>query len=419
MATTHTRLEGGLRSQRIEFIRENELGTVPTDPTFIEYANTVQEFNWTPEAEPQGRRAIGSEDVVTWEQGPEVHDITVTYDLVRWFDDSAGPNDAAYDAMVRGPDGLLSSHTIVAREEKGAIDANNTVNGTTSKSTRIYTVAKGAVPAEVEIQGDPSDAFPVQNSLNYRAQKTRSYQIDQPDTDNALHIDSTSDNDTMEITIESEDAHDTGVSETIALTGTTTITTTSTFPDIDAAYLAAEPEGDVTIYEDDGAGAAGDALMTINGKNNYGDLVGDRGVPGPGSAGARESAPAQDPETFIGATIDRGGTQIRHEIPSAVLRVSNDLEELERATDRPMGVYASNRTIEMDVTMYGENTTHANFDEYLQTIEDNIVWHLATGDLTVENAVYFEPGERAVETEQAVMEVDSTFQGRGLQIQSI
>lgn len=423
MSTTHTRVESGLRDQRLEFIRENQLGVVPTDPTYIEYANTVQNFAWTPEAEPQGRRAIGSEDVITWEQGPEIHELTVTYDLVRWFDDSANPNDASADAMFRGPDGLLSSHTVVAREEKGSIHANNTVNGSTSKATRIYTVAHGAVPSEVEIQGDPSDAFPVQIALTYRAQEARSYQIDQPDSSSFIHVESDSANDTMDITLEEEDAHDTGQGETLTLSGTTAVATSTEFTDLDAAYLAEEPEGTVTIYADDGsgsgsAGAPADALMEIHGQSEYGDLIGDQGVPAIEN-GTRDTAPDQEPETFIGASIDRGGTELRHEIPSAVLRVTNELEELERATDRPMGVYAGNRTVEMDCTMYGETTTHDLFDEYLRTVEDNINWNLATGTLTVENAVYFEPGERAIETAQAIMEVDSTFQGQGLQVDQI
>ena len=408
---THTRPEGGMRRQRVDFHREAALGQ-PDDEnrTFHEYSPILQSFNWTPDAEPAERRAIGHPDPVHFDPAAEAHDVSVSYDMTRWFVDGGDADDAVYDALFRDIDNIpISSHTVVGREEKEALNEALTVDGDSgARATRIYTVTRGAQPAEAEVIGDASETASLMVELSYRAQSSRSYQIDQPDADVTLQVVSDNAADDAEVTVEDEGGN---TSETVALDGETPVVVggVGDFDDVDAFELSAETDGTVTLQQDDGTD-----LAVIHGKDAYPTEDGDLGVPAL-LGGSRDAAPT-DTQRFLGAEITRAGSPLRNEIPSATLRVSNETEEMERATTREMGIYAGDRELELEATMFGENATHQTFDEYLRIEEGNVVWHLSGGDVTLEDAVYFEPGERAIETSQAVLEVDATFRGTSLSV---
>lgn len=411
-ATPNENPEAGLRNHRPEFIREGTFGQTPADPSILKYSKIITNFAWTSDSVNEAQRGLGNADPQGFIKGPETHEATVGYDLVKWI---SATGDAAYDGMVRDSDQLLpSSHTVLDREDKGTINANQTVSGETARPTRIYTVGKGGLVDEVTMTGDPSDAQPITMELSYLMQKTRSYQIDQPSGSTPLVVSSSSSNDTSQsISIESEGAE---TSETLTLSGTTAVSTSSSFGDIDALSLSAETEGDITVSINSGttsSPSAGDALAKIAGKSTYNGVEGDLGVPAMGS-GSREDVSSMSVETFIGDVISRGGNPFPYEISSATLTVSNNVEDTERSSGYGMALHPTNREITLEATMFGESMTHDMLMQELQNIEKDITWQLDGGTITLPGSVMDEPGERAAETEQAVMSTDNTFQPTGI-----
>lgn len=413
---SNTNPEGGLRNHRTEFIRESSFGTPGSNPSYLKYSDSINSFAWTSDSVNEGRRGLGSADPIGFLKGPETHEVVVSYDLVKWFTDGSGnAKDAAYDGMARDADQLFpNSHTIVDREDKLSISSDQTVSGNTSYDTRLYTVAKGAVIDEVAVTGDPSDAQPVQVELTYLAQKGRSYQIDQPGSSTLLTVKSSSANDTSQsVTIENEGA---GTSESVTLNGTSLVSTSSTFGDIDAIELSGETDGTITVSINDGTNSSpteGDALAKIEGKNTYDSVEGDLGVPALGS-GSHETLSSPSVEQFIGDVIDRGGSNFAYEIPSATVTVANNVEETERSSSYGMGLHPGNREITMEATMYGDAMTHDLLQQHLENTAKNVTWKLDGGNLQLDNAVLQEPGERAAEEGQALMTTDNLFQADGL-----
>lgn len=407
--------EGGLRNHRTEFVRESTYGSWPSDPDFLKYSSTVTNFTWASDSVNEDRRGLGSADPHEFLKGPETHEITVEYDLVKWFTDGSGnANDAGYDGLARDSDQLLpNSHTIVDREDKGAIDSDQTVSGNASYATRLYTVATGALVDEIAVAGDPSDSQPVTVEITYLAQKARSYQIDQPDSGTLLAFDSTDANDTSQsVTVEDDD----GNSETIGLDGTNLVSTSNQYSSIDAVELDAECDGDVTVYVNTGdatSPSAGDSLAVIYGSSSYNGVEGDLGVPAV-EAGSHETLNDPAAEVFIGDTIDQAGSPFPYEIPAATLTVENNIEETERSSGYGMALHPGNREIMMEATMFGESMTHDMLQQHLANEANNISWNLDGGTLQLDSAVLDEPGERAAEEGQAVMTTDNTFVGSGL-----
>lgn len=405
--------EGGLRSHRTEFARENTFGSAPADPSMLKYSTTVTNFTWASDSVNEGQRGLGNADPANFHKGPESHELTITYDLEKWFTDgSSNAKDAAYDGLQRDSDNLLpNSHTVIDREDKSAIDAGQTVSGNTSYATRLYTVATGALVDEVAVTGDPSDSQPVTVELTYQAQKVRSYQVDQPDSSTLLTVKSTDSNDTTQtLTIESEGASTT---EDVSLNGTTTESTSSQFGDIDAIHLDGEATGDVEVAINTGTQSSptvGDKLAVINGSSTYNGVEGDLGVPALGS-GSHESL-SGSAELFIGDTIKRGGSAFNYELPSATVTVANNVETTERSSGYGMGLHPANREITMEASMFGESATHDMLTQHLKNTAQDIDWVLDGGTMTIKGAVLNEPGERAAEEGQAVMTTENTFLGK-------
>lgn len=410
--STNENPEAGLRNHRPEFVREASFGVTGVDPSILKYSHTVTNFTWASDSVNEPQRGLGNADPKGFLKGPETHEITVGYDLVKYFSASG---DAGYDGMARDSDQLLpASHTVLDREDKGTVNADQTVSGNTARATRLYTVGRGGLIDEVAMTGDPSDAQPLTMELSYLVQKTRSYQIDQPSSSTLLVVSSSSANDTTQsITIEDEGAVTT---ETLTLNGTSLVSTSSNFADVDALSLDAETEGDVTVAVNTGtttSPAAGDSLAEIDGKTTYNGVEGDIGTPALGT-GSREDVSAQSVETFIGDVISRAGTPFPYEISSATLTVTNNIEETERSSAYGMALHPGNRETTMEATMFGEAMTHDLLMQELENTASDITWQLDGGTITLPNSIMDEPGERAAETEQAVMTTDNTFQAQGI-----
>lgn len=413
--------ESGLRDHRVEFIRESDLGVVPEDPEVLKYSDTISEVSWSPDSTNEPRRGLGDADPTDFIRGPETHEVTVAYDLVKWFlDESGTAKDASYDGMARDEDNLLpNSHTFLDREDKGSIQSENTVSGNTSRATRIYTVARGGLVDEVSVAGDPSDSQPLTVELSYVFQKVRSYQIDQPDGNQLVGAKSSSTEDTSQtLTVEGEDDSGSYTTETISLDGDTPVGGTTSFAAIDAVHLDQEAQGDVTLFVNEGTESSvteGDDLAVIAGVETYNGVEGDLGVPGKGSNGSREDASSLgEPETFLGDVIQRSGSPVPHEIQSMTVTVANNVETTERAEGFGLSLFPANRNITAEATMYGETTTHDLLVDHLENNQMDFTWEMDNGTVTLTNTALTDPGERAAESGQAVMTTDNTFTATGI-----
>lgn len=421
MATQPNVPEAGLRNKRLNFIRESEFGVWGADPSMLLYSDSINSFAWTPTATLEARRGVGDADPTDHVRGPENHAFTINYDLVKAL---TATNDAAYDGLARDSDNLLpNSHTIVERADaNGNVAAESTHEGATARPQRTYAVAQGAYIDTADVVGDPSAAQQVQPELNYSVQYMRVYKFDQPVSGDTLPT---------ELVVKSTDAADTSTTVTIEDEGaanaedvtldgsdaTTLVSTTQTYSDLDAVEVTADHAGDIEVAINTGTATApteGDTLAVIGGSNTYGGGYSDDGVPALG-AGSRESVGSLgSPEQFIGDTISRGGSPIRHEIASATLSVANNIETQSRKAEYGMTLHPGNRDLSLSATMYGEDTSYDSLVQHLQNTQQDIVWTLDNSTVTIEQAALTTPGDRAAEEGSAIMTVENEFMAEGV-----
>jgi hypothetical protein len=247
-------------------------------------------------------------------------------------------------------------------------------------------------------------------TLDYMCEKLRAYQVDQPASTGTITVVSTSTADTAQtLTVENDGG---AVSEAINLNGTTPVVSSSSFASIDAAFLDAECTGNVTIT--DGT----NLLMVIYGKASYGDREGDIGIPLLG-AGSHGSAIATAYENILGDTFERpAGTQlgIDAEISSVSMTVENNIEGNSTIYSIGKALSEGPRTINLNATLFGPTASYDSMIEHLRAVENNIVWTLSGGTLTLVGAAMTSIGQITRDTGLAVMTVDNTFQGKSLTI---
>lgn len=412
MSVTDNPESGGLPS-RIEFVREPSEFGVPTDPDWNRASDVYRSFNASPGASLGRQESIGTPDAVDHHRGTEEPSLDIAYDLQQFFVDTNGdPLDPAGDGIIRGAQNQLpNTHLWVERREQSG--------GNDGAGVRIYTVARGCKVASVDATLDPSEENPILMELGYQPRKVRSYLIHQPSASTTLDIVSTSSEDTMDITIENEGA---STLETITLNGTTTVTTTSSFGDIDAVFLSEEPTGDIKITDGNGTAlvesTTNDSTSgAIAGGLSYSDdgqpVDGDRGVPALG-AGSHASAIGTDYEHFVGDRFERpDGSAARARINSASFTVENDIETNSVSTSRLPTVDEGNRTVSVDADIAGPFVSHNSMMESLQKVQQNLVHELGGGTVTFKNAVPADAAERTVENDQAVASLSETLEASG------
>lgn len=422
MPSSQTASEGGLRNHRTEFVRETVTAdgeqVPPADPNWQLYSDTVRAFEWSPDPGMDAQHGIGDADPNNHFRGPEEHSLSVTYDLQRWLVDGAGdPVDAAADGIMRNDDNLLpNTHTVVDRERKAAITAGNTLEGDARRDTRIYTVGIGGHVDEVTLTGDPGDQQPVAVELSYEFVHMRTYQVDQPDAPVALEVVSTdaADN-TQSIVLEGEGG---APSMTLALNGTTAVSTgATTFDNIDAAYIVdangnpTDTVGNVQIR----GGTGGPLLAEIQGAAEYDDIEGDFGIP-PTGAGSHAAPVGTAYEKFIGDTVTRGGGRLAMDINSFEFTVGNNTERTVRHDSFGQRVHVGTRDSSVSASVVGETESHDSLVSSLVNEGADIVWTLSGGTLTLVNSRLTDPGDRSIESEQAVLTLDNEFSGEGIAI---
>jgi len=403
-----TRPEAGTRPTRTEFIRESTVGQTPSDPAWLLFADEVENVEWRPDTAKEPHRGLGDVDPANFFRGPETHEVTVTYGLQQGIvDASDNPQDAVADGILRDSDNLLTNtHSLVQRQDITGIDAASTINGSTSLDTRIFVVAKGGKIGSVSLTGDPGESGPVTVEITYQFEKVREHQVDQPASSTTLDIMSSDANDTMGITVEDEGA---ATTETIAVNGTTAVTTVASFSDIDAIELAAEPAGDITIS--DGT----NDLAVIRGSGSYGDIEGDLGIPLLGTGG-HASALGSSYEQFLGDSVTRGGSDVADVISSTELTVEANLEQTAQHDSVRQLHSEGARDVELSANTVGETESAAQNEDHLLGTESGIVWTLTSTKITLTNAEMIEAPGKTVEAGGAVMGLDATFAAKGVTV---
>lgn len=324
------------------------------------------------------------------------------------------PNDAAYDAILRNKnEDLANTHALVQREEHHG----EGVNGT---GRRMYSVALGG-RSNAEMTGDATDdegANYITIALDYEFEKVRSFLIHQPASGGEqLELVSTSSDDTSQyVIIESEDRNTT---ETIQLNGTTTVTTTSSFEDIDAVYIVdsdtspspTDTQGDITVT----GATSGNTLTTLFGRGSYDESEGDSGIPAVGS-GSIEDSLTNSAALFLGSDFEwpPGSGGIPERVASFTLSIENSIDKTPDATSRRQSVDAGDRTPQMTGTLYGEKMTHRRFVDHFTSKTNDFQWTTSKEELTLVNATINDPGSRASETGNAIRQNDVQFEGTGL-----
>jgi hypothetical protein len=394
--------ESGISNTRIEYVPENgDQGVTPADPAWriasMRYTNFEAEMG----PEDVEKPALG-EVVSDVSAGLEENEITVEYDMQKWFVDSNGnPQDIAAYGILRSANRLVDSLTLVERIDAGSVAEDVTLqpgstveawyNGTdeanvTRKASRVYTVGKGCDVTEVTVTGDPEEVFwHIEATL--MAEEARSFQIDQPPSATELVVKSTDASDTgLYVAIENEGASTT---ETVQLDGTDAtnlVSTTETFADVDAAEVqdadgnVVDHDGDIVVAINSGSVSTpneGEALTALYGRNEYGNTHGDGGVPVTG-AGSHASDLTDDYYFVANAFVERPAGEPFEAVGNVgemELTFENDVETGAQQETRSPLQHHGNLVPELAVTIDGETTTHQRIQQRMASSEDDALMH--------------------------------------------
>lgn len=394
--------ESGQLPGRYECVVEPEPGAVPSDPSWRRFSDVIRTWEMDVGATQARQDGVGTVDAVDHNRGPEEPSATVGYDLQRFPVDPAGnPVDpSAYGILRDQYNDLLGTLLIVGRREMGG--------GNFGAGVREYSVVRGGGVDSVNPELDPSGEQPILMELSITARKARSVLIHQPDGDTDLSVLSTSANDTMDLTVESEDAT---VSSTVTLDGTNSVPIAGPFDDVDAIWLTDNPEGNVTITD-----GSGTTVCELKGGLEYSDddqpVDGDRGVPVLG-AGSHAGAIGTPFEHFVGDRFERGGGAVRPRVNSASWSVENNIGTSSLQQTRAPAVDAGNRGVTVDADIAGPFVSHSSMMQSLQNDQQDIEHELSGGTIRFHNATPTDSASRTVEAEQGVASYSETFSASG------
>lgn len=376
--------ENALQGVRAEWVPETTVGEAPTDPTWHKFSDYLDDGpGWSPAVNQSENTPVGSGHISHISRGAEdVHELTIQYWAQRALVDGSGTvQDPIAHPFLHDYSSEYPSHTVVWRREV-------TSGGADGAGFRVYTVALGARPISATIPGDPGDASPQSLELGYEAEYARSHRVDQPSSATTLDIASSDSADTaVDVTIEDEGASTT---ETITLNGTTAQTTTESFADIDAVYVASgEPVGDITVSD-----GSGTTFATLQGVDTNG-VEADVGIPPTGS-GSHASDIGNDPGRYLGlntASSFGGNLLSPDRVHQFDLSAEVDTDTNPRQGTRRPSIDIGTTTVTAEADGAGEHESTQQIQSYLQGYTGDITYALggtSTGsgvtDITLESA---------------------------------
>jgi hypothetical protein len=348
-------LESATAPTRVEWVPETSFGEPPDNPSWNRFSDYIKPGpDWGGDPNTEGDRAQGSPDFYDHYRGQETHPLSFTYPLQRFPVDASG-NIQGPEAVPIVNDGssYYPSHTVVYRQEV-------TTGGNFGAGFRSYVVALGARVDEVTFPGDASANLPIEIDLSYEASYGRTHLIHQPDSATTLTLSSTDAQDTFDVVIENEGA---GTTETVTLNGTTDVTTTTSFSDIDAIWCEGEPVGDISVTDGSGTDILEDPFVGTDGDGRGGY---ERGVP-PLGTGSHASAIGTDPRNyhFLGTDQTWGGSNPAISagnaggVETADLTVSIDMGSEPRTGSPFPAIVPNTRTVTVELTNRGKFESYA------------------------------------------------------------
>lgn len=361
--------ESATANTRIEWVPESSFMTPPDNPSWNRFSDYIQLGpGWGGDPGVEGFRAQGSPDIADHFRGQEEHPFGFEYLMQRFPVDSGG--------AIQGPEAVpivndgseyYPSHSLVYRREV-------TSGGNFDAGFREYAVGLGARVSSVTFPGDASEARPILLQTEYDAAYGRTHLIHQPASATTLTVSSTSTEDTFDVVIEDEGA---ATTETVTLNGTSEVTTSASFDNIDAIWCEAEPVGDISvtdgttdILEDPLAGTEGD------GRGGY-----ELGVP-PLGTGSHASAIGTDPRNFHFLGTDQlwGGSSAAPSagnaggVESADLTVEMDVSYEPRTGSPFPAVVVNNRTVTVDLPTRGQYESYQTMQRKLDGYAADFVY---------------------------------------------
>jgi len=396
MSKKATQADSGFRNRRVEFVREDEPGVIPSDPDWELFSNTLETaFQWDVDAGMEAQRGIGDYEIKNHFSGVEDHSGSIDYHLQRFFVDEDGDSlDPAGDAILRADDGSVkNTHTIIDRTEYDG--------------ARTYVVARGCHPELSDVSGDPGSSLPIVVSLDYEIMWARMYRVHQP-TESTLTVSSTSAED-IGITLELESDH-ASTSESVTLDGTTAVTTTEMFDSLDAFELSESAQGEVVVEDEQGK-----VLVRIRGSEDYDGADGDLGVPTLGG-GSHADPLTGGYEVFLNDKITKGGEDLAAEVRSVSFDVSNNYEKDPVLGSAEQVVHIGERDVEFDASFAGDFGTYESIVEHLTTAEFDLQWEMDGGTITFKDAVVESPGNVGPSQGDVVSVIDNSFEAKSIEL---
>lgn len=394
--------ERALDGVRTEWIEETTPGETPADPSWNAFGDYLKAGPGNAgDPNVTAGEVMGNSDTEDHFRGSKNNTLTLSWWMQRFFVTAASAdNDPIGTLLNRNPGTTLPSHSVVWRR-------NHPSGGNDDAGVRVYTVARGAYPMSGTAPGDPSAAEPIIAEAEYQVAITEVHVIHQPSSGTTLEVASdNADDDSQTLTIENEDA---GTTEDVDLNGTTAVTTTATFEDIDAAVLDGETQGDVTVTDGNGT-----TLTVLEGSDTDG-VEGDLGVPALGS-GSHASAIGTDPESYLfqGTSTTFGGS---HTAASRIHALDLTVEiamstEAQQGT-RQLAIDPGPRTVSVEADTAGPFESATRYKEYMAGVEGDITYGYPDGDIAIKNAQPTDVDEQAMEAGAANNIFSTTFEGHG------
>jgi hypothetical protein len=414
-------IESGYKNFRIEYVAETTTGVAPVNPAYALFSDGVESFGGAEiaRASVTGLRFLGDADVDSFILGAEDSVVPIRYAL----HDRALTADILNASIVRDADNnMSSSFTIVAREER-------TLSvGIDSAGSRTYTVSKGAFATDYVLAGELDPATPLLATATFTAEKTRSYQIDQPTSaTQLLGINSTSTADTTQSVRIEDDGTPAATDQTAALSGTSNVSMGAlTYDQVDSVSLDASCEGDVEVWLNTGSDATpvkGAVICTIRGSDYYGSGEGDLGVP-PLGTGSHGAAIGGTPKfaTLADSAVTWGAAALADVAVSRVQLSTSNMEGgqlLPTLGTRRKKILVGGTGYTVTAQMVGTFASHDNIDDHLGGTSGAFVWAIgdaaANKTMTLSGAIKTSPAGRIYEREGAMV-LDVEFMGTSLAI---
>lgn len=407
----------------------------PTDPAFKLWSKSVQSAGTESSSEYEESLGLGNDVAHTKNRGVESHDISVSYELNRFPEDSAGnvQDPFGYAALRNADNRLQETLTYLQVIERGSLALENTVHyryftdfgnthpgtdpgATAGRASRTEIYGRGGRPDDPELSANPGDSAVIEVDMSLMMGKVRKYQIDQPDSGKYIHVRSTASGDTdVPVDIETTDGATSETITTDSTDGTTAVPSANTYDSL-RVHVDGAFDGTIEIYQDDGSGtstdpegAPGELLTYIRGANSYDGIEADRGVPMVGAGSFESEGSLGDALSALKTAGSFDGSDAAQQIMGSTVSVSNNLEDLTPAGTLTRDIHAGQREIESNSTVYGEAEGVRSFQDHIEGREGELRLPTTGGDIVMPRVYVSEGGDTEREEGSAVMQVDVTF----------